>query len=110
MNIMEAKIYNISGWIKETNPNKLKNRYSDLLGLSGFDILNFQEHYFNPVGWTGLWLLGESHFAIHTFPEESKSYIELSSCNAEYYDFFKSNICINGFDMTENKQKKDNNK
>jgi S-adenosylmethionine decarboxylase len=58
---MEAKIYNLSGWIKETNPHKLKNNYSDLLGLSGFEILNFQEHYFEPIGYTALWLLGESH-------------------------------------------------
>ena len=88
---MEAKIYNLSGWIKETNPNKLKNNYSDLLGLSGFEILNFQEHYFEPHGYTALWLLGESHLAIHTFPEEQKSYVELSSCNEDYYLYFVAN-------------------
>ncbi len=85
---MKAKIYNISKWIKETDPNKLKNDYSDLLVLSGFDILNFQEHYFKPAGYTALWLLGESHLAIHTFPEENKSYIELSSCTESYYNYF----------------------
>ena len=88
---MKAKIWNKAGWIKETDPIKLKNTYNDLLLLSGFNILNFQEHYFRP-GYTGLWLLGESHFAIHTFPEEKKSYIELSSCNEKYYNYFKSNI------------------
>lgn len=98
---MEAKIYNLSGWIKETNPNKLKNNYSDLLGLSGFEILNFQEHYFEPIGYTALWLLGESHFAVHTFPEENKSYFELSSCNSEYYIFFKENISTTGFEKAE---------
>ena len=89
---MKAIIYNKSGWVNEINPTKLKNTFSELLDLSGFDILNFQEYYFAPVGWTGLWLLGESHFAIHTFPEESKSYIELSSCNQEYFIFFTENI------------------
>jgi S-adenosylmethionine decarboxylase len=92
---MEAKIWNKSGWINEIEPTKLKNTFSELLGLSGFDILNFQEHYFKPIGWTGLWLLGESHLAIHTFPEEQKSYIELSSCNYQYYIYFISNITIN---------------
>ena len=91
---MEAKIYNVSGWVKETSPNKLKNRYSELLRLSKFKILNFQEHYFEPIGWTGLWLLGESHFAIHTFPEEKKSYIELSSCNEDYFLYFVANCGI----------------
>ena len=89
---MEAKIYNFSTWVEETNPDKLKNKYSDLLGLSGFDILNFQEHYFKPEGYTALWLLGESHFAVHTFPEEQKTYIELSSCTEKYFDFFKANV------------------
>lgn len=85
-------MWNKSGWVKEIDPSNLKNQYSELLALSGFDILNFQEHYFNPIGWTGLWLLGESHFAIHTFPEDKKSYIEISSCNEEYYVYFISQL------------------
>ena len=48
------------------------------------------EHPFNPQGYTALWLLSESHFAVHTFPEFGKSYIELSSCNLEYYQKFLS--------------------
>ena len=88
---MIAHIWNKSGWIHEINPGVLKNRFSELLGLSGFDILNFQEHYFDPHGYTALWLLGESHFAIHTFPEEGKAYIELSSCNEEYFLHFVAN-------------------
>jgi len=93
---MKSEMWNKSIWIKEINPTELKNKFSELLASSGFDILNFQEHYFNPIGWTGLWLLGESHFAIHTFPEDKKSYIEISSCNKEYYIFFisqLSNLC-----------------
>lgn len=101
---MKAEIYNISGWVEEIDPAKLKNTYSDLLGLSGFDILNFQDYYFNPIGWTGLWLLGESHFAIHTFPEGNKSYIELSSCNEDYYNYFISNL--NGFEKAKERGQK----
>jgi S-adenosylmethionine decarboxylase len=36
--------------------------------------------------------LSESHFAIHTFPEEGQSYIELSSCVFEPFLKFVSNI------------------
>ena len=88
---MEAQIWNKRGWLKETDPTTLKNNFSELLGLSGFEILNFVEHYFEPQGYTALWLLGESHLAIHTFPEEQKSYIELSSCNEDYYLYFDAN-------------------
>jgi S-adenosylmethionine decarboxylase len=85
---MKAQMWNKNGWIKEVDPSSVKNKFSELLSMAGFDILNFQEHYFEPQGYTALWLLGESHFAIHTFPEDDKSYIELSSCNEEYFIYF----------------------
>lgn len=87
---LEAKIDNFSDWVSEINPTRLKSTFEDMLKSSGFGILNFMEHHFHPQGYTGLWLLAESHFAIHTFPEENKSYIELSSCNTEMYERFLS--------------------
>jgi S-adenosylmethionine/arginine decarboxylase-like enzyme len=89
---MKAEIFNYSGFIKETDPHKLKDKFSELLYLSEFDVLGFQEHFFTPIGYTALWLLGESHFAIHTFPEQGKTYIELSSCNEAKKVFFVANI------------------
>lgn len=85
---MEAKIDNFSDWIQEIEPNKLKSIFEGMLLKSNFGILNFMEHHFEPQGYTGLWLLSESHFALHTFPEEHKTYIELSSCNTEMYNDF----------------------
>lgn len=88
---MKAQMWNKNGWITETDPTKLKNTYSDLLADSKFEILNFQEHYFTPYGYTALWLLGESHLAVHTYPEEGKSYLEITSCNEDYFNYFVSN-------------------
>lgn len=82
---MQAKMWNNSAWIAETNPSKIKAMFDAILHECGFTILECTEHYFSPQGYTALYLLSESHFAIHTFPEFSKSYIELSSCNMEYY-------------------------
>lgn len=87
---MKAEIFNISGWINSVDELVIKNYFDELLEKSGFTILNYQSHKFNPIGYTGLWLLSESHFALHTFPEEKKSYIELSSCNYDFYESFKS--------------------
>lgn len=81
-------MWNKAFWICLTDPNKLKTKYNDVLKKSGFRILNFVEHHFSPMGYTCLYLLGESHLAIHTFPEENKSYIELSSCNETYFNKF----------------------
>ena len=82
---MLAKIWNSSGWTKETDKQTLVDICDRALLLSGFSILNEIEHDFKPQGFTKLWLLGESHFAIHTFPEFGKTYIELSSCNKDMY-------------------------
>ena len=73
-----------------TDPTQIKEYFTGVLVRAGFNILNIAEHHFQPDGWTGLWLLSESHFAVHTFPEIGECYIELSSCNQEYFvDFIK---------------------
>lgn len=82
---MEAKIDNFSSWVNQHEPELLKTEVEKLIIDSGFTVLNFIEHHFSPQGYTALWLLAESHCALHTFPEEEKSYIELSSCNSDLY-------------------------
>ena len=77
---MLAKMNNWHAWIKETRPDFLMSEYKTLLLDCGFNIVNECYHFFNPYGFTALILLTESHFAIHTFPEENKTYLELSSC------------------------------
>jgi S-adenosylmethionine/arginine decarboxylase-like enzyme len=85
---MKAQMFNFSSWIPETNPSELKTYYTNKLYKSGFIILEISEHYFKPFGYTALFLLSESHFAIHTFPENNESYIELSSCVKEQFYMF----------------------
>lgn len=89
---MQAKIYNLRGWIKETDPQALKDKYLGLLVDCGFNVLRLAEHHFQPYGYTALFLLGESHFAVHTFPEHGKTYIELSSCVKKQFDAFADKV------------------
>tara|TARA_R100001510_G_scaffold57610_1_gene66423 strand:+ start:3867 stop:4151 length:285 start_codon:yes stop_codon:yes gene_type:complete len=92
---MKAKMHNYSDWVKETSSKKLKSYYNSVLIESGFKILNIIDKHFEPYGYTALFLLAESHFAIHTFPEQKTTYIELSSCvQKPYYKFL--NIISNG--------------
>ncbi|MDO6736917.1 S-adenosylmethionine decarboxylase [Wenyingzhuangia sp. 2_MG-2023] len=86
---IEASIYNHQFWTDCTDPTALKKTYETLLKKAGFTILLFNEHHFPEQGYTCFWLLGESHLAIHTFPESNKSYVELSSCNKEKLEVFK---------------------
>lgn len=82
---MQAKIWNNSAWIAETTPSRLKELLGGVILQSGFKVLDVMEHYFEPQGYTAIFLLAESHLAIHTFPEFGRTYVELSSCNLEYF-------------------------
>jgi len=87
---LKAKIDNYTTWIERSDDQNLIKEVESLLVKSGFTILNFMEHHFEPQGYTAVWLLAESHCAMHTFPEEDKTYIELSSCNTHLYvEFIK---------------------
>jgi S-adenosylmethionine decarboxylase len=85
---MQAQMFNYQNWVDETDPFILREKYTEQLKESGFGVLSFVEYHFQPFGYTALWLLSESHFAIHTFPEEGKSYVELSSCIEGPYQKF----------------------
>lgn len=85
---MKAEMYNYHTWIHYEKEEKVIPKFEKMLLASGFTIVKKVEHFFPVQGYTGLWLLAESHFAIHTFPEENKSYIEISSCVKKYFDQF----------------------
>jgi len=85
---MKAQMHNFNCWINEIDPVLIKKKYENLLSKSGFGIISIQEKHFEPQGYTVLFLLSESHFAIHTFPEQKQTYIELSSCVKAPFDNF----------------------
>lgn len=90
---MKAQIHNYSTYITETNPDILKKRFENFLFLAGFNVEGLVEKHFEPHGYTALFLLSESHFAIHTFPEAGQTYIELSSCIKAPFDNFIKLLC-----------------
>lgn len=92
---MKAYMNNFNAWIKYEDENKLIVEIERELVNSGFHVLNKCEHFFKPYGYTGLWLLSESHFAIHSFPEEDKIYVELTSCVDGPFDKFKNYLIKN---------------
>ena len=89
---MKAIMYNHNGWVDQTDEMYLRDTFTRILKDSGFHIEEEIHRSFKPFGYTGLWLLSESHFAIHTFPEEGKSYVEMSSCIKEPFKEYKKAI------------------
>jgi S-adenosylmethionine decarboxylase len=89
---MIARMHNHSCWIDGLDTTTLKMYFDDKLTQAGFTVLRFVDYHFEPYGYTAIWLLGESHFAIHTFPEADTTYIELSSCVRDPFDKFLGSV------------------
>lgn len=78
---IEAKIYNLRAWISGTERASCE-KLDGLLRKIGFKILDFKDFTFPNNSYTALWLLAESHLAVHSFVGSGKTYVELSGCNA----------------------------
>lgn len=84
---MKAQTYNFETWVRSTDPEELKS-IKGLLVKAGFGIVGFSEHYYKPQGYSCIYLLSESHLAIHTYPEENCTSIQLSSCVKKPFNSF----------------------
>jgi S-adenosylmethionine decarboxylase len=47
-------------------------------------VVGVVSHQFVPHGYTLLYLLSESHFSIHTYPEYHSCYIDIFCCNKHF--------------------------
>jgi len=98
----QTLISNYKAYISETSTSRLKRMCAELLKVCDFGIVGFTEKYFEPQGYTAVWLLSESHLAIHTFPEKNTTYLELSSCNAEKNQLFVEKLKgVKGVELVE---------
>lgn len=89
---MRAEMNHFSTWIAYEEEKQLSLRVESMLIQSGFHVVNKCEHFFPVQGYTGLWLLAESHFAVHSFPEDGKIYLELTSCVVGPFEKMKNEI------------------
>jgi len=90
---LKAQMYDYNIWIPNMDHEKLVAIMRKLLINSKFGIMGFTDCEFHPQGYSCVFLLSESHLAIHTFPEENSINLQLSSCVAE--PFLKFTRMIN---------------
>lgn len=55
----------------------------DALDFSNMTIVSMQKHHFTPHGLTACWILAESHFAIHTYPEDNYITVDCYTCGGK---------------------------
>ncbi len=58
----------------------IKKLGEDLCREIDLNIVSTTEHHFEPIGYTVVYILAESHLAIHTWPENKLLHIDLVSC------------------------------
>ena len=89
---LPSEMFHYENWIAITDAEIIKETLQQFLKEANFTVVNFVEHNFPVEGYTCVWVLAESHLAIHTFPNNKTSYLQISSCNKTKLDFFKQKI------------------
>ena len=77
----------VSMWYTSTTDiDVLNSEIESMLKHASFSVLSETDYRFDPLGYTKLFLLAESHFAVHTWPEHNVSWLEIASCIEEKYN------------------------
>ena len=54
-------------------------------------------HQFSPVGYSYAYVLSESHFTIHTYPEHQSCYIDIFCCDSDFSPAFAIHLIQHAF-------------
>lgn len=63
---------------------EITNLFSKLSETLNLHVVSACSHQFTPCGVSHILLLAESHFTIHTFPEERKANLDLYCCSKDF--------------------------
>lgn len=96
---LEARIFNLKGWIELIAPQELVIFFQDKLEEAEFTILNYTSNEFPHNGFTAVWVLAESHLALHSFADSGWTYFELTSCNKLKSKHFKKGVLSSSFSI-----------
>ena len=56
----------------------------DIVQELGFHVVAETGHQFSPMGYSYAYVLSESHFTIHTYPEHQSCYIDMFCCHPAF--------------------------
>ena len=77
----------------EASNNQLYNALIFAAQKSGASLYQTAKHEFYPHGMTAFVILGESHVALHSFPEKKCVWVQLSTCT----DLIKADVFFDLF-------------
>jgi S-adenosylmethionine decarboxylase len=70
-------------WLKGNIPSNVLSMAKEAINRSGMTIVDSVVHKFDPQGITAVYVLAESHFIIHTYPEANYLSIDCYTCGKE---------------------------
>lgn len=94
------------------NVEKIEKDLLDAAAQEDFEILKTASYAFHPQGFTAILLLGESHIAIHTYPEYKCLVFNLYSCRGpedgrKTLEYFRKQLNPSKVDIKEKRIKID---
>jgi S-adenosylmethionine decarboxylase proenzyme len=90
--IMKHLIGRVNGVCIETI-DQLEPLMEQIADECALTVVSRAFHQFDPVGVTGVLVLSESHFSVHTYPENDSVYLDIFCCS-ETFDPEKSGRVI----------------
>jgi len=88
---------------------KIEELMLEAVKISGATALNSTFHKFSPHGVSGIVVISESHFSIHTWPEYGYCALDIFTCGTEIksekaLDFLKKELEVGSISVTEVKR------
>jgi len=77
---MILDIKNIKNQHLLSDIEKMKDMLDDICNTHNFTVLQRVGHKFEPIGYTLMYLLSESHISVHTFPECNYIAFDIYTC------------------------------
>jgi len=79
------------------NLEKIKTIMEEAIKIGEMTIVDSKVHRFKPRGFTGFYILAESHLSFHTWPEKNLISIDLYSCGADDKTYSSAMHIIDNF-------------
>lgn len=67
----------------------------------GLTVVSRAFHQFEPIGVTGVLVLSESHFSVHTYPENNQLYLDIFCCSESFDPEKAGQIIVRMFEATD---------
>lgn len=91
------------------DPKTLECHLLEAVRLSGATIIQSVFHHFSPHGVTGVVVIAESHFSVHTWPEYGYCAVDIFTCgegidDEAAFNYLKSNLKAGNVSVMEIKR------